>query len=121
LKASGQELAFKYCDCSSRFRMIESDQFPVFIERDEIAKEAIAQMKNFDIRPSGPLRTLASYTVPVYPSAREALLNAGKLKLVASNRFGDRFCRMVVPEDYDPAIGLVWESPDELRASDSIF
>jgi CRISPR-associated endonuclease/helicase Cas3 len=121
-KINGRELNFSYRTCAERFKMIDDTQVPVFVSLDEEeAERALEQLEDWNARPGPALCTLARYSVPVYPSARQKLLDNGHVKYVAQQRFGDRFCRVVSSTIYSREAGLRWETSEALRTNDSIY
>jgi CRISPR-associated endonuclease/helicase Cas3 len=121
-KRNGQELDFRYRRCAALFKMIEDTQVPIFVPgKDEAALEALDALSDPSVRPRDPLRKLVGFTVPVFPKARDRLLAAGQVALVAEHRFGPRFCRLVEDGLYRRETGLAWEQAGELSIDASIL
>lgn len=121
-KISGTELDFAYRRCAEQFRMIESTQVPVFIPGDDPqALAALEELADYGVRPSGPLKRLVPFTVPVFPANRIRLLDSGQVACVAEQRFGARFCKLLDISLYSTETGLLWEQAGELSIDASII
>lgn len=95
---------------ASKFRMIDSLQLPVIIPFDEEARGALRELE-FAEGCGGIARRLQPYVVQVPRKGYDALLKAGAIQPVASERFGEQFMQLVNPDLYHEHFGLHWDNP----------
>jgi CRISPR-associated endonuclease/helicase Cas3 len=113
-KADARSTDFAYRTVAESFRLIESGLVPVIVARDEIAKEAVAELAAPDCHAGRVARKLQPYTVQIPPKARALLMAYGHARFVQEKRFGDQFSLLSTEAFYQKDAGLLWEDADYL-------
>ena len=116
LSERANSLDFPFETIAREFRLIETVMIPVIVPyrgpdgTDHTADDLIREL-DFAERPGGLARRLQTYTVPVPPRARAALLSAGSARIVQEARFGEQFVVLENEDIYRDDIGLAWDDP----------
>ncbi|WP_066720866.1 CRISPR-associated endonuclease Cas3'' [Sphingomonas pituitosa] len=108
---------FPFRTISDAFRMIDEAMDPVLIPYDAEAEDALHALAHAPFPPSGILRKLQQYAVPVPKKLRATMLASGIARIVRED-FGDRFVVLQDRERYDDVRGLditeaAWRSSEE--------
>ena len=93
-------LDFDFKDIASEFKIIKDDTRPVIIPSRGNANELISRLKEEEFH-SKTLRSLQAYTVNIYENEFIALLNAGRVRLVANE-----FAVLSDEDSYNEKTGL---------------
>lgn len=118
-------LDFPFESIASAFRLIDEAMDPVIVPFDDTAREAIRALTHAPVPPAGVQRRLQHYVVPIPPRARAALLASGAAQAIRPDDYGDRFVVLVeeragvLPELYDPDIGLRIDLDPATRSAES--
>lgn len=106
----GQLHGLPYETLANKFRMINSLQLPVIIPFDDEARATLRELEFAD-GCAGIARRLQSYLVQLPRKGYQALLDAGAIQPVASERYGEQFMALVNPDLYHHQFGLHWDNP----------
>lgn len=106
LRDGARDLDFAFEDIADGFRLIEEMTEPVLIPWDDRAAAALSALESADVPPRNALRTLQRYTVPVSPTTRRALVDAGTAAAIQPEHYGDLFVRLATNAGYDSRVGL---------------
>lgn len=100
LEENVSKLDFDFKDIASEFKIIKDDTRPVIIPSRGNANELISRLKEEEFH-SKTLRSLQAYTVNIYENEFIALLNAGRVRLVANE-----FAVLSDEDSYNEKTGL---------------
>lgn len=109
---------------AARFRIIQTKMRPVVVPFDpddgaeisEVAETLDALERRPNVGVAGASRQLQPYLVQVPQQAYDALIKAHAVQVVAPERYGEQFVRLVNKRLYDPRFGLHWDNPQFLDA-----
>lgn len=116
---------FPFATVARDFRMIETGVVPIIVPwpgADGGGDTADRYLRELDFveRPGRVARSLQPYTVQVPPQVRRRLLEAGAVRFVREDDFGEQFAVLENLDLYRPDIGLTWEDP-AFRAADGLI
>ena len=112
---------FPFATIARQFRMIESSMVPVivpYLGRGPGAGSVDRLLRELEYaeRPGRLARCLQPYTVQVPREARRSLLNAGAVRYVRPEDFGEQFAVLGNLDLYRADVGLTWSDPAFLEA-----
>ncbi len=116
---------FPFATVAREFRMIEKGMVPIIVPYrgtngdDETADRWLRQLGHVE-RLGRVARGLQPYTVQVPPRRRRKLLDAGAVRFVREDVFGEQFALLENLDLYRPDIGLAWEDP-AFRAAEGLI
>ncbi|WP_202945307.1 CRISPR-associated endonuclease Cas3'' [Hahella chejuensis] len=105
---------------SSKFRLIESQQMPVIIPFDDIARKGLDAL-DYAEGCVGISRCLQPYIVQIPQVAYQALFDAGAIVAKAEERFEQQFVYLANMDLYDKECGLSWDNPTFIRAEKQVW
>lgn len=116
LRVRLQSFDFPFATVARDFRMIENGMVPIIVpyrgaKNDDATAEALLRDLEYVERPGGIARRLQTYTVQVPPLARRALLDAGAVRFVREEDFGEQFALLENRDIYRQDVGLTWDDP----------
>ena len=126
LRERADSFDFPFATIAHQFRVIESSTFPVMIpyrgtgSKDGDAERLLRALEHAE-RPGGLARRLQPYTVQVPRFARRRLLDAGAVRCVRPEAFGDQFVVLTNLDLYRPDVGLTWSDPTYREAEGLVF
>lgn len=105
---------------AAKFKVIATTMRPVIVPYDPGTGEedpfVIGVLHNLEYAPSAA-RKLQPFLVQVPEQAYKALLQAHAIQVVAPDKFGEQFVRLVNPRLYDARFGVHWDNPEALAAN----
>jgi CRISPR-associated endonuclease/helicase Cas3 len=99
---------------ATKFRMIDSVQMPVIVPYDDIAREALRELR-FAKGSVKISRLLQPYLVQLPRQGFDALRKVGAVHPVAPEKWGEQFMQLTHEDLYDPKYGLQWDNPTFIR------
>lgn len=116
-----RNLSFPFQNIARDFRMIETVLKPVIIEFDDKAEKLVRDLE-FAENASGIARQLQVYLVQIPEHGFKELLNAGAIKPIRPEKFGDQFWRLIDSGLYDKeAAGLSWDNPYFIQSENGVW
>lgn len=117
---------FPFATIADQFRMIESPMVPVIVPsrgsgREEAAVDCLLRSLEHAKHPGMVARRLQPYTVQVSVDARRGLLDAGAVRYIRPEDFGEQFAVLANLELYRADIGLTWSDPTFREAEGLVF
>lgn len=116
----GQVEGIPYEVLANKFRMIESNMFPIIIPFDDTAKRALESLKYAE-KCGGLARALQPYIVQVPERGYAELRKAGAIQSVKPEKFGEQFMELISPSLYDERFGLNWDNPFFIQAEKTVI
>ncbi len=126
LRERADSFDFPFATIAQQFRMIESSMLPVIVpypgawSEDGGAERLLRTLKHAE-RPGRLARRLQAYTVQVPREVRRLLLDAGSVRCVRPEVFGDQFVELTNLDLYRPDVGLTWSDPTYREAEGLVF
>ena len=121
LQAHAPTLDFAFQNIARDYKLIESHMIPVIVPFDKRAERLIYLLSKKDSVTSSA-RKLQPYIVQVPESGLKQLHKAGAVELVAPEKLGHQFWRLINPDLYDKlGAGLSWDDPTFLKAESTII
>ncbi|MEK0082683.1 CRISPR-associated helicase Cas3' [Benzoatithermus flavus] len=111
---------FPFATVAGQFRMIEDVMVPIIVPWDDEAHR-LARALEYAPRIGGLLRRLQRYTVGVPRRVRAELIAAGAVVRAREPDFSDQLAVLANMDLYRPDIGLTWNDPSFMTASDLMF
>jgi CRISPR-associated endonuclease/helicase Cas3 len=120
LQAHAPTLDFAFQNIARDYKLIESHMVPVIVAFDKRAERLIYLLsKKANVASSA--RKLQRYIVQIPESGLKQLLSAGAVALIAPERLGHQFWRLINTDLYDKlGAGLSWENPTFLKAENTV-
>ena len=125
LRERAKHMDFPFAKVARAFRMIDETMAPVIVPYDDAARRAIDALRHAPLPPARVQRILQQYVASVPERSRNALVQAGAVKCIKPDEYGDRFAVLVEtrpgerPELYDEDIGLRLDADPLARSSES--
>jgi len=94
---------------AAKFRIIETAMKPVIVSYDDIAREALRELR-FAENCGAAARRLQPYLVQLPRNGYQALYDVGAIQPV-QERYGEQFMELVHTDLYDSRFGLHWGEP----------
>lgn len=116
----GQVEGIPYETLADKFRMIESNMFPILIPYDDIARQALEGLRYAE-KCGGLARILQPYIVQVPERGYVELQKAGAIQPVKPEKFGEQFMELINPSLYDERFGLNWDNPFFIQAESMVI
>jgi CRISPR-associated endonuclease/helicase Cas3 len=121
LQAHAPTLDFAFQNIARDYKLIESHMVPVIVDFDKRAERLIYLLSKKDSVASSA-RKLQPYIVQIPESGLKQLLSAGAVALIAPERLGHQFWRLINTDLYDKlGAGLSWEDPTFLKAENTVI
>jgi CRISPR-associated endonuclease/helicase Cas3 len=121
LQAHAPTLDFAFQNIARDYKLIESHMVPVIVAFDKRAERLIYLLSKKDSVASSA-RKLQPYIVQIPESGLKQLLSAGAVALIAPERLGHQFWRLINTDLYDKlGAGLSWEDPTFLKAENTVI
>jgi CRISPR-associated endonuclease/helicase Cas3 len=121
LQAHAPSFDFAFQNIARDYKLIESHMTPVIVPFDMRAERLIYLLSKKDSIASSA-RKLQPYIVQIPETGLKQLLKAGAVELVAPDKLGHQFWRLVNPDLYDKlGAGLSWNDPTFLKAESTII
>ncbi|RWR14219.1 CRISPR-associated endonuclease Cas3'' [Sinirhodobacter populi] len=113
--AGDEELNIPYASVAQAFRMIPEGAVPVVIRGGDWGLPEEEERDLSFVTSAGAIaRRLQSYQVQVPERSRQKMLEAGVLRPLRPEDFGEQFLLLDQPGLYDARTGLKWDSFDDL-------
>ena len=107
---------FPFASIARKFRFIENQMVPIIVPfrgakgDDESAQHLLRDLEHVE-RPGAIARRLQRYTIQVPRRDRSQLLEAGAVRFILKERFGEQFAVLENLSLYRPDVGLTWSDP----------
>lgn len=117
---------FPFATIADQFRMIESPMVPVIVPWRGAGPvdgtvDGLLRKLEYAERPGGLARRLQPYTVQVPVGVRQRLLDAGAVRHIRSEDFGEQFTVLENLDLYHADVGLTWSDPTFREADGLVF
>lgn len=117
---------FPFATIADQFRMIESPMVPVIVPsrgsgREEAGVGRLLRGLEHAEHPGRIARLLQPYTVQVPVDVRRGLLDAGAVRFIRPEDFGEQFAVLANLDLYRADIGLTWSDPAFREAEGLVF
>ena len=121
-----QSFDFPFATIAREFHMIDNGMVPIIVpyrgaKNDDATAEGLLCGLECIERPGGIARRLQTYTVQVPPRVRHALLDAGAVRFIREEDFGEQFAWLENHDIYRQDIGLTWDDPTFQEAESLII